>query len=150
MEVILLQRVKNLGNVGDFVKVRPGYARNYLIPTHRAVMATEANRAKFEAERAEYEKAEAAKLAAAEERKSRIEALGVVKIQARAGNEGKLFGSVGTHEIADAVTAAGVEVTKSEVRLPAGALRQVGEHEVGLHLHSDVDVNLTVSIVPGE
>lgn len=145
MEVILLEKVDNLGNLGDRVNVKPGYGRNFLIPTGKATPATEEQIKLFEARRAELEKAAADALAAAEARRDRLEGLRIT-ITSRAGEEGKLFGSVGTHDIADAVSAAGVEVQRSEVRLPEGAFRMVGEYPVQLHLHSDVDVDITLVI----
>jgi large subunit ribosomal protein L9 len=147
MEVILLEKVDNLGGLGDKVKVRPGYGRNYLVPTGRAVPANEANVAAFEARRAELEQQAAERLAAAEARKAQVEALGSVTVTHKAGEEGKLFGSVGTTDIAEACAAAGVEVAKSEVRLPEGPLRVAGEYEIELHLHADVNALLKVTIV---
>lgn len=144
MEVILLKKVENLGALGNVVKVRPGYARNYLIPQGKAKMATKANLAEFEAIRAELEAEAQATLAAAEARKAQIEGM-VLTIKAKAGNEGKLFGSVSNHEIADAIKAAGVEVERREIRMPNGALRHVGEFEIGLHLHTEV--NATIKVV---
>lgn len=148
MEIILLDKVENLGGLGDKVKVRPGYARNYLIPTGKAKYATPANIAEFEARRAELEKTAAEALAAAEARSAKLDGM-VVTLTALAGAEGKLFGSIGTQDIADAVTAAGVEVERKEVRLPEGALRHVGEYDVEVHLHSDVDATIKV-VVNGE
>jgi large subunit ribosomal protein L9 len=148
MEVILLEKVDSLGGLGDKVKVRPGYGRNYLIPSGRAVPATEENVKVFEARRAELETQAAEKLAEAEARKAQVEALtDGVTIAHKAGDEGKLFGSVGTGEIADACTAAGVEVSKSEVRLPEGPLRMAGDYEVALHLHADVNTTIMVHVV---
>lgn len=149
MEVILLQKVENLGNLGDRVKVRPGYGRNFLIPQGKAAPATAANIAEFEARRAELEKQAADKLSAAEARKAKAEALGEIKVTSKAGSEGKLFGSVGTVDIADALQAAGLEIERREVRLPEGPIRVAGEHEVELHLHTDINVTLKV-IVEGE
>lgn len=145
MEVILLEKVENLGNLGDKVRVRPGYARNYLLPQGKAKFATEANLAEFEARRAELEKAAAEALAAAEARREKLEAM-TVTVTAKAGGEGKLFGSVGTADIADAVKAMGVELEKREVRLPEGPLRQTGEYEVDLQLHTDVKATLKVVV----
>ncbi|MBK1691142.1 50S ribosomal protein L9 [Ectothiorhodospira mobilis] len=145
MEVILLEKVENLGNLGDKVRVRPGYARNYLLPQGKAKFATAANLAEFEARRAELEKAAAEALAAAEARREKLEAM-TVTITAKAGGEGKLFGSVGTADIADAVKAMGVELEKREVRLPEGPLRQTGEYEVDLQLHTDVKATLKVVV----
>lgn len=144
MEVILLQKVENLGDLGDKVKVRSGYGRNFLIPQGKARPATAENLKLFEERRAELEKAAAEALAAAEARKAQLEGL-TVTINVKAGEEGKLFGSVGTIDIAEAVTAAGVEVERQEVRLPEGSIRSVGEYEIELHLHTDV--NATVQLV---
>lgn len=148
MEVILLDKVANLGSLGDQVNVKSGYARNYLVPQGKAVPATKKNVEFFEARRAELEAKLAAVLAEAEGRAAQINALGNVTIASKAGDEGKLFGSIGTRDIADAVTAAGVKVSKSEVRLPAGVLRTVGEHEVTFQVHSEVFAKLIVNIVP--
>jgi large subunit ribosomal protein L9 len=147
MDVILLERVTGLGNLGDKVNVKAGYGRNYLLPYGKAVSATAANLADFEARRAELEAAAAARRASADARAEKLNGLKVT-IAVNAGDEGKLFGSVGTRDIADAITAAGVEVNKSEVRLPEGALRTTGEFEVDVHLHSDVDASITLTIVP--
>ena len=144
MEVILLKKVENLGALGNVVKVRPGYARNHLIPQGKAKMATKANLAEFEAIRAELEAEAQATLAAAEARKAQLEGM-VLTIKAKAGNEGKLFGSVSNHEIADAIKAAGVEVERREIRMSQGALRHVGEFEISLHLHTEV--NATIKVV---
>jgi len=147
MEVILLEKVRNLGSLGDQVKVKSGYGRNYLIPKGKAVMATKDNVAKFEERRAELEAKANEQLAAAQGRAEKLAALGVVTIVARAGDEGKLFGSVTASDVADAVTAAGVEVAKSEVKMPEGALRQIGEFELMVQLHTDVAQNVTVQVV---
>lgn len=149
MEVILLTKVENLGNLGDKVKVKPGYGRNYLIPQGKAKPATPANVAEFEARRAELEKAAAEALANAEARKAKLEGVSVT-IASKAGTEGKLFGSVGTVDIAEAFTAAGMEVERKEVRMPEGPIRMAGEHEVELHLHSDVNVIVKVNVVAEE
>ena len=146
MEVILLEKVNNLGKLGDKVKVRAGYGRNYLIPNGIAAPATEDNIAKLEVRRAELEKAQADSLAKAEGRAAGLRDL-IVTIAARAGDEGKLFGSVGPSDIADALTAMGQEVAKREVRLAEGPLRLLGEHTVELHLHSDVNVSVAVHVV---
>ncbi len=149
MEVILLEKVENLGGLGDQVKVKAGYGRNYLIPSGKAAPATPENVAKFEERRAELEKALQEKLATAEGRHAAIDGKSVT-IAAKAGTEGKLFGSVGTHEIAEAVAAEiGAEVEKSEVRLPMGPIRQVGEYDIEIHLHSDVSATVKV-VVQGE
>ena len=146
MEVILLEKVVNLGKLGDVVKVKAGYGRNFLIPQGVAVAATESSRAEFEARRAELEKAEAAALAKAESRRDQLKSM-VATITAVAGDEGRLFGSVGSADVAAALTEAGVEVVKSEVRMPDGALRVLGEHTVLIHLHPDVNAEVTVNIV---
>ena len=151
MQVILLSKIENLGALGDVVRVRPGYARNFLIPYGKAKPATKANMEEFEQRRAELEKREAELLAAAQGRAEKIGEEASVTIAVKAGSEGKLFGSVGTAEVADAVTEQkGVEVEKREVRMPDGALRALGEFPVVLHLHTEVDVDLTVVVVPEE
>ena len=147
MEVILLEKVRNLGGLGDQVKVKSGYGRNYLIPKGKAVMATKGNVAMFEERRAELEAKAAEQLSVAEGRAEKLAGLGVVTIVARAGDEGKLFGSVTASDVADAVTAAGVEVAKSEVKMPEGALRQIGEFELMVQLHTDVAQNINVQVV---
>ena len=145
MEVILLEKVGKLGSLGDKVAVKAGYGRNFLIPTGKAVPANDAKIAAFEARRAELEKAAADKLAAAQARAEQLNEK-VVTIVSKAGDEGKLFGSISVRDIADAITAAGVDVAKSEVRLPEGSLRTVGEFEITVQLHSEVKaiVNLVV------
>lgn len=145
MEVILLEKMGKLGDLGDKVKVKPGYGRNYLVPQGKALPATDGNLAEFEARRAELEKAQADALASAQSRAATLEGKAVV-ITANAGDEGKLFGSVGTREIIDALAEVGAEVDKSEIRLPEGAIRQTGEYEVSIHLHTDVDVAVTVTV----
>mgnify|MGYP000362626958 FL=1 len=147
MDVILLERVRNLGNLGDEVSVKNGYGRNFLIPQGKAVRATAANREVFEGRRAELEAQAAAQLKAAEDRAAGLAELAVT-ITARASDEGKLFGSVGSREIADAVTEAGQEVSKDEVLLPVGPLRSIGEFTVDLQLHSDVTASVTVNVIP--
>jgi large subunit ribosomal protein L9 len=146
MEVILLEKMQGLGNLGDRIKVKPGYGRNYLIPNNKAVPATTANVAKFEAERADLLKAQEAALAEARSRASAL-ADRTVTIASKAGTEGRLFGSVGAADIAEAVTAAGVKVEKREIRLPNGPLRDVGEHEVEVHLHPEVNAAVKVAVV---
>ncbi|AYF89794.1 50S ribosomal protein L9 [Pseudomonas sp. JS3066] len=148
MEVILLEKIANLGNLGDKVNVKAGYGRNFLLPKGKATAATAANVAAFEARRAELEKQAADKKAAAEARAAQLSELEVT-ITASAGDEGKLFGSIGTHDIADALTAAGVPVAKAEVRLPNGTIRQVGEYDVALHLHTDVEAAVKLIVVAG-
>ena len=147
MQVILLDKIAHLGKVGDQVNVKSGFARNYLIPQGKAVMATKANIEHFEARRAELEEKAAQALAAAVDRAARLEALGSVTIASKAGDEGRLFGSIGTRDIADAITAKGVEVAKSEVRLPNGLIRTLGEHEVTFQFHGEVCSHLNVVIV---
>jgi len=150
MEVILLENIENLGSLGDEVSVKAGFARNFLVPGGKAKPATKANIAEFEKIKAELEKAAAEALAVAETRKAAIEALGSVIINAKVGSEGKLFGSIGTADIADAVTAAGSEIEKREIRLPEGAFRVTGEHEVDIHLYTDVDASIVINIVGEE
>ncbi|MDX9989306.1 50S ribosomal protein L9 [Thiothrix unzii] len=145
MEIILLKKVENLGTLGNVVNVRPGYARNFLIPQGKAKMATKTNIAEFETRRAELEAEAADILAAAQARKAQLDDM-VITIQAKAGNEGKLFGSVSNHEIAEAINAAGVTLERREIRMPEGALRHLGEFEVGVHLHSEVDATVKVVI----
>lgn len=147
MEVILLEKIGRLGGLGDKVSVKAGYGRNYLIPQGKAVFATVDNIAAFEARRAELEAAAAEKLAAAQARADKLAAVGAVTIAATAGDEGKLFGSVGTREIADAVTAAGAELHKSEISMPEGAIRHIGDFEVEIHLHADITATVGVTVV---
>lgn len=149
MDVILLQKVANLGNIGDRVDVKSGYGRNFLLPKGKATLATPANVARFEARRAELEKAANDGLASAESRAATLKEF-ILKIAAKAGNEGKLFGSIGTTDIAEACSAQGHKISRSEVRLPTGPIRMVGDHQVTLHLHADVDVQLQVSVVAEE
>jgi large subunit ribosomal protein L9 len=146
MEIILLQKVANLGAIGDRVKVRSGYARNYLLPQGKATVATPENVARFEARRAELERQAQEDLAAAQARAEQMKDFRLT-ITAKAGAEGKLFGSIGTADIAEACTAAGHKVARSEVRLPSGPIRHVGEHAVTLHLHADVEVALAVTVL---
>ena len=149
MDVILLQKVANLGNIGDRVNVKSGYGRNFLLPKGKATLATPANVAKFETRRAELEKAQREQLAGAEARTAGFEGFKLT-ITAKAGSEGKLFGSIGTTDIAEAATAAGQKLSRSEVRMPNGPLRSVGDHVVTVHLHTDVNVDLAVSILADE
>jgi len=149
MDVILLQKVENLGSLGDVVSVKAGYGRNFLIPTHRAVPATAANMAELEERRAELEKEAAERLKAAEKRKAKLDGM-TIAISCKAGDEGRLFGSIGTADIAKAATEAGVELDKHEVRLPEGPFRSIGEFEVAVHLHSDVDATLKLTIAAEE
>jgi len=148
MEVILLEKVNNVGGIGDRVKVKSGFARNYLIPQGKATLATAANIAKFEARRTELEAKAAAELTAAQQRAKKLEGQ-VLKIKAQSGSEGKLFGSVGTVDIAEAASKF-APVERSEVRLHEGPLRVVGEHKVELHLHADVNVEITVVVESDE
>ena len=147
MEVILLDNIGSLGVLGDRVDVKPGYGRNFLIPQGKAVPATQENIEKFEARRAELETAAQAAVEAAQARGAAIEALERVEIAATSGEEGKLFGSIGTRDIADALTAAGCETDKSEVRLPDGVIRELGDYEIMMQLHPEVASTVTVSVV---
>jgi large subunit ribosomal protein L9 len=146
VDIILLQRIKNLGKLGDKVSVKAGYGRNFLIPQGKAVSATEANTAAFEARRAELESQEAEVLSSAQSRADKLNEVNVV-ITAKAGDEGKLFGSIGTRDIADALTASGIEVDRTEVRLPNGAIRHTGEFNVAVQLHHDVTAEVLVTVV---
>lgn len=150
MEVILLDKVENLGGLGDKVKVRSGYGRNFLIPQGKAVPATADNLAEFEKRRAELEAQIADELKKAESRKTELEGKRF-EVRARAGEEGKLFGSVGTTDVVDAIKAAGIEVERREVRMPdTGPIHELGEFEIGIHLHSDVDTTVTIAVVAEE
>jgi large subunit ribosomal protein L9 len=146
MQVILMEKVVNLGGLGDVVKVKDGYARNYLIPQGKAKRATAENRKVFEERRAELERVQAEKLAAAQEKAGKLEGL-TLQLARKAGVDGRLFGSVGNADIADAITAQGIEVDKATVRLPLGPIKQLGDNQVEIALHSDVLANVTVSIV---
>ncbi|XBS70430.1 50S ribosomal protein L9 [Acerihabitans sp. KWT182] len=147
MQVILLDKIANKGKLGDTVDVKAGYARNYLVPQGKAVPATKKNVAEFEGRRAELE-AEVAKVQAeAQARADKITELGSVTIASKAGDEGKLFGSVGTRDIAEAITAAGVPVAKSEVRLPNGVLRTIGDHDISIQVHGEIFATLDVIVV---
>jgi len=148
MEVILLENISNLGGLGDTVNVKAGFGRNYLIPQGKAVPATAANVAEFEARRADLEAAAAETLSQSEARAEQINALELIEIAANAGEEGKLFGSVGTRDIADAVTAAGCAIDKAEVRLPEGALRELGEYEVAIQVHGEVTAMVNIAVIP--
>lgn len=147
MQVILLDKIGNLGNLGDQVNVKSGYARNFLIPKGKAVMATKENVKMFDAKKAELEAKVQAVLASATEKAQQISALEVVTIKSKAGDEGKLFGSIGTKDIADAVTLAGVEIVKSEVKLPEGVIRSTGDYDITLQLHSEVSENITLKVI---
>ncbi|HEY5760460.1 MAG TPA: 50S ribosomal protein L9 [Steroidobacter sp.] len=149
MEIILMQKVANLGNIGDKVKVKAGYGRNFLLPQGKATLATPENVAKFEARRAEFEKAANEELASAKSRAAKLEGF-KLSITAKAGGEGKLFGSVGNSDVVEALKKAGHTLERSEVRMPNGPIRQAGEHVVQLHLHTDVNVDLPVVIIGEE
>lgn len=149
MEIILLEKVANLGNIGDRVEVNPGYGRNFLLPKGKATLATAANITVFEARRAELELKQAQELAAAQERMEQLQAM-TLRVAAKAGSEGKLFGSLGTMDIVEACAAAGVIVERKQVRLPNGPIRTVGEHVIDLHLHSDVNVSIRLNVVAEE
>lgn len=146
MQVILLEKIDNLGSLGDLVDVKSGFARNFLLPQGKAEMATSTNVEAFESRRAELEKQQAEQLQSARQRASGLEGT-TVTVTSRAGAEGKLFGSIGTEEIRLALESAGHEVEKKEIRLSEGPLRNVGEFPVNLHLHGDVDVEITVEVV---
>ena len=147
MQVILLDKIAHLGSLGDEVKVKSGFARNFLIPQKKAVMATEANRKKFDEKRAELEAEIAKELADAQARLAKLQEIATVTISAKAGDEGKLFGSVGTKDIADAIAAQGLEVHKSEIRLSEGVLRSIGEYNITISFHPDVKGEVKVVIV---
>jgi len=147
MQVILLEKVINLGNLGDVVKVKDGYGRNFLIPQGKAKRATEANKAEFEAHRAELEKQQAELLSAAQARGDKLTGF-VLQVSQKAGVDGRLFGSVTNTDIAEALTAAGHQVVKAEIRLPNGPLKAIGDHAVSVALHHDVVVDITVSVSP--
>ena len=149
MNVILLESVDNLGSIGDLVKVKPGYARNFLLPQGKAALATPENMKEIEKRRADLEKVAAEELAKARERAKAFANLEVV-IQANAGTEGKLFGSVGPVDIVEALAAVQVEVERAEVRMPEGPIQEVGEFTIGVHLHTDVDVDVLVKVVGEE
>jgi large subunit ribosomal protein L9 len=147
MQVILLEKVANLGQLGDVVKVKDGYARNYLIPQGKAKRATPENIGEFARRRAELERQEAEKLAAAQARADQLAGMNV-QIAQRAGVDGKLFGSVGTVDIVEALKAKGISVAKSEIRMPAGPIKAIGEYAIDLVLHTDVRTSITVTVVP--
>lgn len=148
MEVILLEKIRNLGVLGEKVKVKSGFARNFLIPQGKAVYATKENLAKFEQRRAELEKLAADRHEKALARHAKLMGLGAITITAKAGDEGKLFGSIGVRDIVEAVKKAGVEVQKREVNLPEGTLRAVGEYEIAIELDSDLIANIKLVINP--
>jgi large subunit ribosomal protein L9 len=146
MEIILLEKINNLGILGDRIKVKPGYARNYLIPKGKATTATPANVARFEARRAELERVAAEQLARSKARAEQLAEL-IVTLSVKTGTEGRLFGSVGAADIANAVSAAGIELQKHEVRLSGGVIRQIGEYDVDLHLHPEVKSQIRVNVI---
>lgn len=146
MQVILLEKVVNLGQLGDIVKVREGYGRNFLIPQGKAKRATDANIQAFEARRSELEKAQADALSSAQARAAQLEGM-MLQIEQKAGADGKLFGSVGNTDIAEALKNQGVEVHKSEIRMPNGPLKQIGDYPITIDLHSDVKADVTVSVL---
>ncbi len=146
MEIILLEKVRNLGNLGDQVKVRSGYGRNFLIPQGKAVIANAKNKAAFETRRAELEKNQAEHLASAQARAEKMSGV-TVQIVAKAGDEGKLFGSIGTADIAEAMTQMGFPLERAEIHLPTGPIKQIGDTEVPVSLHSEVNLKITVSVV---
>ena len=147
MQIILLEKIANVGNLGDVVKVRDGYARNFLIPQGKAKRATPANLQAIEAQRAELERAAGEKLATAQAQAGKLEGT-TLRIPQKAGVDGRLFGSVTNADIAEALTkATGVAVKKAEVRMPAGALKQIGEFPIVVHLHADVEANIVVHVV---
>jgi large subunit ribosomal protein L9 len=149
MEVILLQKIAHLGDIGDRVKVKPGFGRNYLLPEGKATLATPENVAKFESRRQELEAKAASDLASARSRAAALEGF-TLSITAKAGSEGKLFGSIGTSDIAEACAKAGQPIERSEVRLPGGPIRTVGEHVINLHLHSDIDIPIPLTVTAEE
>jgi len=149
MEVILLEKIDRLGTLGDLVNVKPGYARNFLLPSGKAKIASEANIKELEGRRAELETKAAEVLADAEARREKLDGL-AVSITSKSATEGKLFGSVGNMDVADAITAAGVEIAKKEVRMPDGAIRLAGEYDIVIHLHSDVDATIKLTVIGEE
>ena len=146
MQIILLQRIVNLGKLGETVDVKPGYGRNFLIPHGKALPATKANIEKFEARRAELEAEEAAEVATAQTRADALTDVNVI-MRAKSGDEGKLFGSIGTRDIAEALTNSGLEVDRAEIKLSEGTLRQIGEYNVDIQLHHDVTATILVTIL---
>lgn len=147
MQVILMEKIANLGSLGEIVNVKAGFARNYLVPQKKAKIANKSNIEEFEKIRAELEKVEAETVQAAEARKEKLDGMELT-IEVRAGQEGKLFGSVTNHEIAEAVSAQGVEVERREIRMPEGPIRNIGDYEIGIHLHTDVDATIKIAVIP--
>lgn len=148
MQVILMERIENLGAIGDIVSVKSGYARNFLVPQKKAKTATKTNIAEFETIRADLEKAAAGITKLAEDRLVAINGVGELTIEVRAGQEGKLFGSVSNHEISEAIIAKGVDIERREVRMPEGPIRAIGEYDVLIHLHTDVETTVKVIVLP--
>lgn len=146
MEVILLQKIEKLGNLGDQVSVKPGYGRNYLIPKGKAVEATSENQTRFEARRAELESKAQETLTKAERRREQLADLEIT-LSVKAGTEGRLFGSVSAADIASAVSAAGIDLHKQEIRMPEGPIRQIGEYEIPVHLHADINTQIRVKVI---
>ncbi|MDH3314218.1 MAG: 50S ribosomal protein L9 [Gammaproteobacteria bacterium] len=149
MQIILLEAVENLGKLGDTVKVKPGYARNFLLPQGKAMPATKENLAEVEARRAELERQEMDALAAAKARAEQLEGR-EVSVARKAGDEGKLFGSVGTADISEALAKESIEVERHEIRLPADNIRQVGDYSIGVHLHAEVETTITLHVIAEE
>ena len=149
MNVILLDTVENLGAIGDLVSVNPGYGRNYLIPSGKAALATHDNLKEFETRRADLEKVAAEELSAAKARAELVQGMELV-IPANVGSEGKLFGSVGPIDIAEAFSKVGVDASRAEIRMPDGPIHETGDFTIGLHLHADINVEVTVKVVPEE
>lgn len=149
MDVILLESVENLGGIGDMVKVKPGYGRNFLLPQGKAALATKANMKAIEARRAELEKAAAEEVKKAQERAKGINGVEIV-VKANVGSEGKLFGSVGPIDIAEALSEIQVEVERAEIRMPDGPIGEVGDYPIGVHLHSEVDAEILVRVVAAD
>jgi large subunit ribosomal protein L9 len=149
MNVILLDKVENLGDIGDLVNVKPGYGRNFLLPQGKAALATKHNLEEFETRRADLEKAAAADLTAAKNRAALVKGMDLV-IAANVGSEGKLFGSVGPIDIAEAFEKVGVEVSRAEVRMPDGPIHEIGDFVIGLHMHTDVNVDINLKVVAEE
>jgi large subunit ribosomal protein L9 len=149
MEIILLERIDRLGGLGELVNVRPGFARNYLLPQGKAKLATPENIAEIEARRAELEKHEAEVLAAARARAEKLEGL-EVSITAKSGGEGKLFGSITNANITEAINEKGIEIEKSEIRMPEGPIRLAGEYDIDVHLHAEVNATIKLTVIGEE
>jgi large subunit ribosomal protein L9 len=145
MNIILLEKINNLGALGEKVKVKSGYGRNFLIPQGKAIPATPANLEKFESQRAELEKLAAESMASAQVRAEQLNGKEIVIVR-KAGDEGRMFGSVTNGDVAEAISAAGIEVAKREIRMPSGAIRELGEYEITIHLHSDVNATITLLV----